>query len=264
MNEIVIAVNYDSDKPTVSGRELHAALMIETRYNDWFPRMCEYGFVEGRDFNLLKNEQVQVEGGRAVKRKLLDHQLPIDMAKEICMIQRSEVGKRCREYFLEIEKKWNSPEAVLARALLLANQQLQLAKGENTKLLETNSEQAEQIESMQPKVTYYELVLNAEGIVPITTIAKDYGKSGRWLNGWLHEQGIQYKQGEVWLLYQKYADKGYVKSKTYTVTDENGNPLAKPHTCWTTKGRLFIYELLKEHGILPLVEQDGGESNGNT
>ena len=260
MNEIVIAVNYDSDKPTVSGRELHAALMIDTPYRIWFPRMCEYGFVEGRDFNPYKNVRVQNEGLRKVTREVADHQLTIDMAKELCMIQRSEIGKRCREYFLEIEKKWNSPEAVLARALLLANQQLQLAKGENTKLLETNSEQAEQIESMQPKVTYYDLVLNAEGIVPITTIAKDYGKSGRWLNGWLHEQGVQYKQGEVWLLYQKYADKGYVKSKTYTVTDENGNPLAKPHTCWTTKGRLFIYELLKEHGILPLMEQDSSDT----
>lgn len=174
------------------------------------------------------------------------------------MIQRSEIGKRCREYFLEIEKKWNSPEAVLARALLLANQQLQIAKGENTKLLETNSEQAEQIESMQPKVTYYDLVLNAEGIMPITTIAKDYGKSGRWLNSWLHEQGVQYKLGDVWLLYQKYADKELVKSKTYTVTDEKGNSLAKPHTCWTQKGRLFIYELLKENGILPLIERGEG------
>ena len=254
MNDIVIAVNFENDKPTVSGRELHAALEIKTAYKDWFPRMREYGFVEGRDFNPLKIERVQNEGKRSVVREVTDHQLTMDMAKELCMIQRSEIGKRCREYFLEIERKWNSPEAVLARALLLANQQLQLAKGENAKLLETNTEQAEQIESMQPKVTYYDLVLNAEGIVPITTIAKDYGKSGRWLNGWLHEQGVQYKQGEVWLLYQKYADKGYVKSKTYTVTDENGNPLAKPHTCWTTKGRLFIYELLKENGILPLIE----------
>ncbi|MBP1534211.1 MAG: phage antirepressor KilAC domain-containing protein [Ruminococcus sp.] len=256
MNEIMIVVNYDSDKPTVSGRELHAALMIETPYHKWFPRMVGYGFTEEIDYwTFLSNRSDGLAG-----KPRTDHQLTIDMAKELCMIQRSEIGKRCREYFLEIEKKWNSPEAVLARALLLANQQLQLAKGENTKLLATNSEQAEQIESMQPKVTYYELVLNAEGIVPITTIAKDYGKSGRWLNGWLHEQGVQYKQGEVWLLYQKYADKGYVKSKTYTVTDENGNPLAKPHTCWTQKGRLMIYELLKEHGILPLVEQDSGDT----
>ena len=253
MNDIVIAVNFDNEKPTVSGRELHAALMIETPYHKWFPRMVGYGFVEKVDYLVT---DIFVHNSKGGKQGYIDHQLTIDMAKELCMIQRSEIGKRCREYFLEIERKWNSPEAVLARALLLANQQLQLAKGENAKLLETNTEQAEQIESMQPNVTYYDLVLNAEGIVPITTIAKDYGKSGRWLNGWLHEQGVQYKQGEVWLLYQKYADKGYVKSKTYTVTDENGNPLAKPHTCWTTKGRLFIYELLKEHGILPLIECD--------
>lgn len=260
MNEIMIAVNFDNEKPTVSGRELHAALMIDTRYNDWFPRMCEYGFIEGGDYNLLKTEQVQIEGNRRVKRNVIDHQLTIDMAKELCMIQRSEIGKKCREYFLEIERRWNSPEATMARALQFSNQQLELVKGKNTQLLEVNTAQAERIKGMQPKVTYYDVVLNAEGLMPITTIAKDYGKSGRWLNGWLHEQGVQYKQGEVWLLYQKYADKGYVKSKTYTVNDENGNPLAKPHTCWTQKGRLFIYELLKENGILPLIERKGNKS----
>jgi len=255
MNEIMIAVNFDNEKPMVSGRELHAALMIDTRYNDWFRRMCEYGFIEGRDFNLLKSEQVQIEGKRNVKRKVIDHQLTIDMAKELCMIQRSEIGKRCREYFLEIEKKWNSPDAVIARALLIANHQLQLVKGENTKLLEENTEQADKIKNMLPKASYYDYVLNAEGLMPISTIAKDYGKSAVWLNRWLHEHGVQYKQGNVWLLYQKYADMGYVKSKTYTVSDENGNPNAKLHTCWTQKGRLMIYELLKEHGILPLIEQ---------
>lgn len=254
MNEIVIAVNFDNEKPTVSGRELHAALMIETPYHKWFLRMCDYGFVEGRDFNLDKNVRVQIEGKRRVSREVIDHRVTIDMAKELCMIQRSEIGKKCREYFLEIEKKWNSPEAVLARALLLANHQLQLVKGENTKLLEDNSAQAEKIKSMLPKASYYDYVLSAEGLMPISTIAKDYGKSAIWLNKWLHEQGIQYKQGNVWLLYQKYADMGYVKSKTYTVSDENGNPNAKLHTCWTQKGRLMIYELLKEHGILPLME----------
>lgn len=258
MNDIAIAVKYDNDRPLVSGRELHAALMIETPYLKWFSRMCEYGFAEEIDFNLDKNVRVQIEGKRSVSREYIDHQVTIDMAKELCMIQRSEVGKRCREYFLEIEKKWNSSDAVIARGLLIANHQLQLVKCENTQLLEINTEQAERIKGLQPKVTYYDVVLNAEGLMPITTIAKDYGKSGRWLNGWLHEQGVQYKQGEVWLLYQKYADKGYVKSKTYTVNDENGNSLAKPHTCWTSKGRLFIYELLKEHGILPLIESDSG------
>ena len=254
MNDIMIAVNFENDKPTVSGRELHAALEIKTAYKDWFPRMREYGFVEGRDFNPLKIERVQNEGKRSVVREVTDHQLTMDMAKELCMIQRSEIGKRCREYFLEIERKWNIPEAVLARALLIANHQLQLTKGENTKLLEENTAQSEKIKGMLPKASYYDYVLSAEGLMPISTIAKDYGKSARWLNKWLHEQGIQYKQGQVWLLYQKYADMGYVKSKTYTVSDENGNPNAKLHTCWTQKGRLMIYELLKEHGILPLIE----------
>lgn len=260
MNDTMITVNYDNEKPMVSGRELHAALMIDTRYNDWFKRMCEYGFIEGRDFNLLKFEQVQIEGDRKVKRKVIDHQLTIDMAKELCMIQRTDIGKRCREYFLEIEKKWNSPEAILARALLIANHQLQITKGENTKLLDENTEQAEKIKKMLPKASYYDYVLSAEGLMPISTIAKDYGKSAVWMNRWLHEHGIQYKQGQVWLLYQKYADMGYVKSKTFAVSDENGNPNAKLHTCWTQKGRLFIYELLKDYGILPLMEQNGGNS----
>lgn len=256
MNEIMIAVSFDDDKPTVSGRELHAALMIPTPYHKWFLRMCEYGFAEGRDFNLDKNVRVQNEGSRSVARELIDHRLTINMAKELCMIQRTEIGKRCREYFLEIERKWNSPDAILARALLIANHQLQLVKGENTKLLEANTEQAEQIKGMLPKASYYDYVLSAEGLIPISTIAKDYGKSAIWLNKWLHEQGIQYKQGKVWLLYQKYAGFGYVKSKTYTVSDENGNANARLHTCWTQKGRLMIYEMLKEHGILPLIERD--------
>ena len=260
MKDSMITVNYNNEKPMVSGRELHAALMIDTRYNDWFKRMCEYGFIEGRDFNLLKFEQVQIEGDRRVKRKVIDHQLTIDMAKELCMIQRTDIGKRCREYFLEIEKKWNSPDAILARALLIANHQLQITKGENTKLLDENTEQAEKIKNMLPKASYYDYVLSAEGLMPISTIAKDYGKSAVWMNKWLHEHGIQYKQGQVWLLYQKYADMGYVKSKTFAVSDENGNPNAKLHTCWTQKGRLFIYELLKDYGILPLMEQNGGNS----
>lgn len=251
MNDIMIAVNFDGDRPTISGRELHGALMVDTRYNDWFLRMCEYGFVEGKDYYSFLSNRVD---GRAGKQRK-DHQLTIDMAKELCMIQRSEIGKRCREYFLEIEKKWNSPEAVVARALLIANHQLQLAKGENEKLLTENTAQAEKIRAMLPKASYYDYVLNAEGLVPISVIAKDYGKSAIWMNRWLHEQKVQYKQGQAWLLYQKYADMGYVQSKTYTVNDDTGKVTAKMHTCWTTKGRLFIYELLKEHGILPLMEQ---------
>ncbi len=227
MNEIMIAVNFENEKPTVSGRELHAALMIETRYNDWFKRMCEYGFTENEDYySILSNRSDGLAG-----KPRTDQLLTMDMAKELCMIQRSEVGKRCREYFLEMEKKWNSPDAVIARGLLIANHQLQLVKCENTQLLEEKNEQAAEIKKMLPKASYYDYVLSAEGLMPISTIAKDYGKSAIWLNKWLHEHGVQYKQGQVWLLYQKYAGMGYVKSKTYTVSDDKGDPNAKLHTC---------------------------------
>lgn len=256
MNEITIAINYDSDTPTISGRELYEALGIKTQYTKWFARMCEYGFAENTDFIAVSQKRLTAQGNETT---FTDHAITIDMAKEICMIQRSEIGKRCREYFIEVEKKWNSPEAVVARALLVANHQLELAKQQNKILTETNLSQEKLIEEMKPKVTYHDLVLSAGNAIPITTIAKDYGKSGRWLNSYLHECGIQYKQGEVWLLYQKYADKGYVKSRTYTVNDSNGNTSAKPHTLWTQAGRLFIYELLKADGILPLIEKENND-----
>ena len=249
MNEITIAVKFNNNNPTVSGQELHKALMIDTPYKKWFDRMSDYGFTEGIDFWTFLSKST---GGRPST----DHQLTIDMAKELCMIQRTEIGKRCREYFLNLERQWNSPDAVMARALQLADQKIGHITGQNTQLLETTAAQAKQIEVMKPKADYYNLVLSSEGLMPISTIAKDYGKSAVWLNRWLHEHGVQYKQGDVWLLYQKYADKGYVKSKTFTVNDSNGDSIAKLHTNWTQAGRLFIYDLLKAEGILPLIEQD--------
>lgn len=252
MNEIAIVLNYDDEKPTVSGRELHKALEVGTEYAKWFERMCEYGFTEGQDYSSFLTNR---SDGKAGKPRT-DHALSIDMAKELCMIQRTEIGKRCREYFLTIERHWNSPEAIMARALQFANQRLELIMQQNNELLETNSRQAKQITEMQSKATYYDIVLNCPNVIPISTIAKDYGKSAVWLNKWLNEHGIQYRQGKVWLLYQKYADKGYTKSKTYAIPDDNGDSQAKTLTCWTMKGRLFLYDLLKSHGFLPLIEQE--------
>lgn len=255
MNEIAISVNYNNDNPTISGRELHAALQVKTHYPLWFDRMREYGFAENKDF-FTEFKNVFREDGREMPQKQIDHLLTLDMAKELCMIQRTEIGKRCREYFLNLERQWNSPDAVMARALQIADQKLELAKQQNGSLIETTSVQAKQIEEMKPKARYCEVVLNSAGLLPISTIAKDYGKSAVWLNKWLHEHGIQYKMGTVWLLYQKYADRGYVQSKTFTILDGNGDTIAKPNTQWTQRGRMFIYEQLKKEGILPLIEQD--------
>lgn len=117
--------------------------------------------------------------------------------------------------------------------------------------------QSQQITELQPKASYYDVVLNSKDLLSIGKIAKDFGKSAVWLNKWLHEQGVQYKQGEIWLLYQKYAEQGYTSTKTQTYNGNNGAVHTKVHTYWTQKGRLFIYDLLKAHGILPLIECAG-------
>lgn len=109
------------------------------------------------------------------------------------------------------------------------------------------------IQELQPKATYYDLILQSESLVAISVIAKDYGMSAKKLNKLLHELKVQFKQGKTWLLYQKYADKGYTQSKTHTIDAER----SQMHTYWTQKGRLFIYDLLKnKKGILPKIEQE--------
>ena len=109
MNEI-IKINYENaERPTVSGRELHEALGIKTAYKDWFPRMCEYGFTENSDLLTVAQKRATAQGNFTTYN---DHMLTIQMAKEICMIQRTEKGKQCRQYFLDLEKAWNTPEMV--------------------------------------------------------------------------------------------------------------------------------------------------------
>ena len=98
-------------------------------------------------------------------------------------------------------------------------------------------------------------MLNCKDLISTSAIAKDYGKSAVWMNRWLHEKGVQFKQGDIWLLYQKYAEKGYTSTKTHSYSGTDGEPHTKVHTYWTQKGRLFIYGLMKEDGILPLIER---------
>ena len=112
------------------------------------------------------------------------------------------------------------------------------------------------IAEYEPKVTYYDQILASVDTITMTQIAKDYGMSAQELNKLLHEQGIQYKQNKQWILYQKYAKLGYTKSKTVPITYKNGEQGVALNTQWTQKGRLFLYELLKSHGYLPLIEQD--------
>lgn len=128
---------------------------------------------------------------------------------------------------------------------------------EKQQLLTTVAVQNQQIAELQPKASYYDVVLNCKDLISIGKIAKDYGWSAQKLNEYLHQHGVQYKQGKTWLLYQKYAGMGYTSTKTHTYHGDDGaEHAADPHTYWTQKGRLFIYDLLKSDDIYPLIERD--------
>lgn len=239
----LIKVTYENERPTVMGRDLHNFLGVTERYSSWFERMKQYGFAETIDYLGCKVFNT------LAKQELQDHQLTIEMAKEISMLQRNEKGKQARQYFIQLEKEWNSPEKVMARALKIADEKIQCLETENL-------QQKQMLAEFSPKASYYDVVLQTPDVVSATQIVKDYGKSAIWLNNILHENKVQFKQGGVWLLYQKYADKGYTKSKTEVYNGSDGKQHSKIHTYWTQKGRLFIYDLLKGLGIYPLIEQD--------
>lgn len=150
-------------------------------------------------------------------------------------------------------------DEVLANPDMLIEALLQLkAEREiNQELKETVAVQNQQIVEMKPKASYYDVVLNCKDLVAISVIAKDYGWSANRMNQYLHQKGVQYKQGnKIWLLYQKYAEMGYTNTKTHSYSGNDGTMHTAVHTYWTQQGRLFIYELLKSDGILPTMEHE--------
>lgn len=150
-----------------------------------------------------------------------------------------------------LEQALTSPDFLIELAT-----RLKAEKEKNTRLETTVAVQNQQILELKPKASYYDVVLNCKDLLSTTEIAKDYGKSAKWLNKLLHEKGIQFKQGNIWLLYQKYAEKGYTSTKTQTFNGNDGTVHTKTHTYWTQKGRLFIYDTLKAAGIIPVVERE--------
>lgn len=139
--------------------------------------------------------------------------------------------------------------------LIQALTELKKEREEKEKLKETVAVQNQQITEMTPKAGYYDVVLNCKDVISTTEIAKDYGWSAKKMNSYLHEKKIQFKQGKIWLLYQKYAEQGLTSTKTSVYNGRDGISHSSIHTYWTQKGRLFIYELLKKDGILPIMER---------
>ena len=232
MNEL-IKVDYSTDRPTVSARELHGFLQVETPYHKWFPRMCEYGFSEGQDFWTFLSEST---GGRPAQ----DAQLTIDMAKEICMLQRNEKGKQARQYFIQLEKDWNSPEKVMARALQIADRKIHALESE--------------IETNRPKVIFADAVATAKTSILIGELAKLLKQNGvkdmgqNRLFDWMRNNGylIRRKGTDYNMPTQRSMELGLMEIKETSVSHADGYVSITKTPKITGKGQqYFINRLMK-------------------
>ena len=236
----LIPVNYDNpERPTVSGRELHEFLGVKTAYKDWFPRMVEYGFTEGTDY-ILVAQKCATNNPRNPFTERTDHQLTIPMAKELCMIQRNERGKQARQYFLKVEEQWNSPEAVMRRAVLIAQRKNDQLKAEN-KLLAADNER------MKPKEIFADAVSTSHTSVLIGDLAKMLKQNGidigqKRLFEWLRENGYLIKRkGSDWNSpTQKAMELGLFEIKESTVNNPDGSVRINRTTKVTGKGQQYF------------------------
>ena len=204
------------------------------------------------------NHNITIINESGLYSLILSSKLP--KARQFKRWLTSEVLPAIRKHgVFAVDTMLNDPDAMIAA--------LQAYKEERQRrlLLESeNAVQKQQLLEMKPKVSYYDVVINSPDLISITEIAKDYGWSAKHMNGYLHSKGIQYKQGDrIWILYQKYAEQGLTSTKTHAYLTGDGNTHTKVHTYWTQKGRLFIYDLLKKDGILPLIEKENMEGNQN-
>ena len=251
MNEL-IKVDFTGDRPAVSARGLHEFLEVKTAYKDWFPRMCEYGFTTGTDFNLLKIERVQMEGNRMVSRPVEDAALTIDMAKEICMIQRNEKGKQARQYFLQLEEDWNSPEKVMARALRIAERKINGLE--------------EKVKQDAPLVLFANSVSASKNSILVGELAKLLKQNGVdtgqiRLFKKLRERGylIRRKGSDYNMPTQRAMELGLFEIKETAITHSDGHVSVNKTPKVTGKGQVYFVNLfLAEKNPAP-GKQDQGQ-----
>lgn len=203
MNELIKISYENAERPTISGRELHDALEVETPYHKWFPRMCEYGFLELEDFWTKMSEST---GGRPST----DHQLTIPMAKEICMLQRSEKGKQFRQYFIRVEEAWNSPEMIMKRALEIAN--------EKVKALQVSvSQLTVDKQIMQPKADYFDELVDRNLLTGIRETAKELKVKQNTFVNFLLDKKYLYRDKKGKLMpYAKPMENGLFEVKEFS------------------------------------------------
>lgn len=237
MNELINVTLNDNQEPVVSGRQLHEALEVKTRYNDWFNRMTEYGFIENQDYRAITQKRVTAQGNSTNQ---VDHVIKLDMAKEIAMIQRTERGKQVRQYFIQVEKDFNSPEKIMARALLMADQKVHKLEA--------------QIEADRPKVLFADAVSASKSSCLIGELAKILKQNGidigqNKLFQWLRAHGyLISRRGESWNQpTQKSMQLGLFELKKTNINHADGHTTVSTTTKVTGKGQqYFINKFLNQ------------------
>lgn len=236
----LLLVTEQNDEQVVSGRALHQFLGIGTEYMKWLARMREYGFAEGTDFNSVKNDEVRLEGNREVKREITDHILKLDMAKELCMLARNEKGKQARHYFLEVEREWNSPEKVMARALRIAERKLG-GLTEQVKVLTADTER------MRPKEVFADAVTASSKTILIGELAKILRQNGykigqNRLFEWMRENCylIKRKGSDYNCPTQRAMEMGLFEIKETAITHASGDVNVKRTVKVTGKGQVHF------------------------
>ena len=243
MNEL-IKVNTTGTDVTLSGRELHEFLEIGTQYSKWFERMVEYGFTENVDFQAISQKRLTAQGNETT---YVDHEIKLDMAKEIAMIQRNEKGRQARKYFIQVEKAWNSPEMIMKRALEFANKQV-----EELKL--KSAEQIKVIEAQKPKVIFAEAVSTSKTSILVGDLAKLIKQNGhnigqKRLFEWLRNNGYLIKRkGSDWNMpTQRSMEQELFEIKESTHINGDGVNVTTKTPKVTGKGQVyFINKFIKE------------------
>jgi len=223
MDELLV-LNTTTEVPTISARDLHQSLEINTKFNDWIARIIEYGFLEGTDFYSNMSEST---GGRPST----EYMLTVDMAKEICMLQRTDKGRECRQYFIVLEKAWNTPEQVMSRALRIADKTI-------NRLTST-------IADMKPKADFFDAVADSKTAIPMDQVAKvlDCGLGRNKIFELLRNNSIlQYNN----IPYQKYVDLGYFRVVEQSYVKPTGENCVNTKTLVFQRGLDFIRKQIKK------------------
>ena len=233
MNELIKINTSNPDRPTVLGRDLHEALEVKTAYKDWFPRMCEYDFTEGEDFCSILSEST---GGRPA----VNHQLTIPMAKEICMLQRTEKGKECRQYFIKVEGAWNTPEMIVARAHQILQARLDDAISRVAQL-------ESKVETDRPKVLFADAVSASDTTILVGELAKLISQHGvdigqRRLFQWMRDNGylIRREGTDHNMPTQRAMELGLFSIKETAITCPDGNIRVTKTVRVTGKGQQYF------------------------